>query len=54
MQGIFISFEGVDGVGKTTQVERLRAYVEAQGRECVVTREPGGTVLGVPADSGVS
>ena len=47
MQGIFISFEGVDGVGKTTQVERLRAYVEAQGRECVVTREPGGTVLGV-------
>ena len=45
MQGIFISFEGVDG--KTTQVERLRAYVEAQGRECVVTREPGGTVLGV-------
>ena len=47
MQGIFISFEGVDGVGKTTQGERLRAYVEAQGRECVVTREPGGTVLGV-------
>ena len=42
MQGIFISFEGIDGVGKTTQVERLRAYVEAQGRECVVTREPGG------------
>ena len=47
MQGMFISFEGVDGVGKTTQVERLRAYVESQGRECVVTREPGGTALGV-------
>lgn len=47
MQGIFISFEGVDGVGKTTQVERLRAYVESQGHECVVTREPGGTALGV-------
>ena len=47
MQGTFISFEGVDGVGKTTQVERLRAYGEAQGRECVVTREPGGTALGV-------
>ena len=45
--GTFISFEGVDGVGKTTQVERLRAYVESQGRECVVTREPGGTALGV-------
>ena len=47
MQGMFISFEGVDGVGKTTQVERLRAHIEAQGRECVVTREPGGTALGV-------
>lgn len=46
MQGIFISFEGVDGVGKTTQVERLRAYLAARGREVVVTREPGGTVLG--------
>ena len=45
MQGTFISFEGVDGVGKTTQVERLRAYVESQGRECVVTREPGGTAI---------
>lgn len=31
MQGMFISFEGVDGVGKTTQVERLRAHIEAQG-----------------------
>lgn len=47
MQGMFISFEGVDGVGKTTQVERLRAHIEAQERECVVTREPGGTALGV-------
>ncbi len=48
MQGTFISFERPStGVGKTTQVERLRAYVESQGRECVVTREPGGTALGV-------
>ena len=46
MKGLFISFEGVDGVGKTTQVERLRAHVEATGREVVVTREPGGTALG--------
>ncbi len=46
MQGIFISFEGVDGVGKTTQVERLRAHLESKGREVVVTREPGGTELG--------
>lgn len=46
MVGLFISFEGVDGVGKTTQVERLRAALEAAGREVVVTREPGGTPLG--------
>ena len=46
MNGLFVSFEGVDGVGKTTQVERLRAYLEAQGRTVVVTREPGGTALG--------
>ena len=46
MTGLFVSFEGVDGVGKTTQVERLRAYFEARGREVVVTREPGGTELG--------
>lgn len=46
MQGIFISFEGIDGVGKTTQVERLRAYAASLGREVVVTREPGGTALG--------
>ena len=46
MNGLFVSFEGVDGVGKTTQVERLHAYLEAQGRTVVVTREPGGTALG--------
>ncbi|KAA8819227.1 dTMP kinase [Bifidobacterium rousetti] len=46
MAGLFISFEGVDGVGKTTQVERLRAYLESRGLGVVVTREPGGTALG--------
>lgn len=46
MTGLFISFEGVDGVGKTTQVERLRAYLESCGRTVVTTREPGGTALG--------
>lgn len=46
MTGLFISFEGVDGVGKTTQVRRLKQYCAAQGREVVVTREPGGTELG--------
>ncbi|MFD0704378.1 dTMP kinase [Alloscardovia venturai] len=45
-QGLFISFEGVDGVGKSTQVERLKDYLETLGRTVVVTREPGGTALG--------
>jgi dTMP kinase len=44
--GLFVSFEGIDGVGKTTQVERLRAYLTEAGRSVVVTREPGGTPLG--------
>lgn len=44
--GLFISFEGVDGVGKTTQVERLRQHAQERGFEVVVTREPGGTPLG--------
>lgn len=43
---MFVSFEGLDGSGKTTQVERLRAYLEADGREVVIAREPGGTALG--------
>jgi dTMP kinase len=43
---VFVTFEGVDGSGKTTQVERLRAALEAEGRSVVATREPGGTPLG--------
>ena len=43
---MFVSFEGLDGSGKTTQVERLRAALEADGREVVTAREPGGTPLG--------
>ncbi|MBA2462038.1 MAG: dTMP kinase [Actinobacteria bacterium] len=43
---MFVSFEGLDGSGKTTQVERLRATLEAEGREVVTAREPGGTELG--------
>jgi dTMP kinase len=43
---MLISFEGLDGSGKTTQVERLRAALEAEGREVVTAREPGGTPLG--------
>ena len=43
---MFISFEGIDGTGKTTQVELLRAALESEGREVVAAREPGGTPLG--------
>jgi dTMP kinase len=43
---MFVTFEGLDGSGKTTQVELLRARLEAAGREVVTAREPGGTALG--------
>lgn len=47
MSGFFITFEGGDGAGKTTQSDLLSDWLEAQGREVVRTREPGGTPLGV-------
>jgi dTMP kinase len=43
---MFISFEGADGSGKSTQAELLRATLAAEGRDVVLTREPGGTELG--------
>lgn len=46
MSGAFIALEGVDGVGKSTQVEILRARLAAAGRSVQVVREPGGTPLG--------
>lgn len=46
MAGIFISFEGIDGVGKSTQADRLEDYLRSLGREVIRTLEPGGTELG--------
>lgn len=47
MSGLFITFEGIDGVGKSTQADLLQQYIEESGREVVRTLEPGGTELGV-------
>ncbi len=45
-RGRFITFEGPDGSGKSTQAERLAATLRADGLDVVLTREPGGTPLG--------
>jgi dTMP kinase len=44
--GVFLSFEGGDGVGKSTQIRLLAAWLTEQGHDVVATFEPGGTVLG--------
>lgn len=43
---MFVTFEGVDGSGKSTQAARLVSHLQGLGREVVATREPGGTPLG--------
>ena len=43
--GLFISFEGIDGAGKSSHIDALAAAFRAQGRNVVCTREPGGTPL---------
>jgi len=45
-RGKFITFEGLDGVGKSTQLENLAAHLRTRGLDVITTREPGGTALG--------
>lgn len=46
-KGLFISFEGIDGVGKSTQADLMQNYLSSKGLEVTRTLEPGGTALGV-------
>ena len=45
-QGLFITFEGPDGSGKTTQIQLLQKYFQQKGLRCLLSREPGGTEIG--------
>jgi len=62
MNGKFISIEGIEGAGKSTQLRFIQSFLEQQGKTVVVTREPGGTKLGeqirelllTPRDEGMS
>ncbi len=45
-RGLFITFEGSEGCGKSTQVQRLAARLERAGRKFILAREPGGTAIG--------
>ena len=42
----FITIEGIDGAGKSTYIPMIKNFLESQGQEVIVTREPGGTDLG--------
>ncbi len=44
-RGLFITFEGPDGSGKTTQIEKLRTHIIEKGYDAILTREPGGTAI---------
>jgi dTMP kinase len=46
-RGLFLTFEGIEGCGKTTQLDRAADWLRARGRAVVTTREPGGTALGI-------
>ncbi|MBA4603901.1 dTMP kinase [Thermoactinomyces mirandus] len=46
MKGIFVTFEGPEGAGKTTQIKQVFQYLTDQGFRCLMVREPGGTEIG--------
>jgi dTMP kinase len=43
---MFITLEGIEGSGKTSQVQKMAAFLESRGHTCLLTREPGGTPIG--------
>jgi len=45
--GTFVTFEGIDGCGKTTQIQLARTFLEKQGNQVFTTLEPGGTDIGI-------
>ena len=44
-QGLFITMEGPDGSGKSTQIEAIKQFFEDKGEQVIITREPGGTQI---------